>query len=159
MPSTAQLRPALPEDVLAVAQVWHDAWSDGHFGHVPDALLPYRRLVDFERRVPQRIADTTVAVVEGQIVGFVTVHEEELEQLFVARAERGRGVADRLLQHGEQLIAARHVGAWLAVVEGNARARRFYERHGWHDTGPFDHRAEISGGTLAVPSRRYVKSL
>jgi hypothetical protein len=43
--------------------------------------------------------------------------------------------------------------AWLAVVPGNARARRFYERSGWADDGGFDYVA----GEITVPCRRYVK--
>jgi putative acetyltransferase len=47
--------------------------------------------------------------------------------------------------------------AWLVVVTGNVRARRFYERKGWRDVGATLDRAEIPGGTLPVPSRRYEK--
>ena len=28
------LRAAKPDDVEAIATVWHDAWRDGHLGHV-----------------------------------------------------------------------------------------------------------------------------
>jgi hypothetical protein len=45
--------------------------------------------------------------------------------------------------------------AWLAVVTGNARARRFYERSGWADDGELDYVAD----GVAVPCRRYVKRL
>ena len=45
----------------------------------------------------------------------------------------------------------------LAVVPGNARARRFYERCGWADGGLFDYAAAVSGGTMDVPCHRYVK--
>jgi ribosomal protein S18 acetylase RimI-like enzyme len=68
-------------------------------------------------------------------------------------------VADALLRHAEQRIAERFATAWLAVVEGNGRARRFYERCGWHDAGCFDYQAEIEGGRLPVRSRRYEKRL
>jgi ribosomal protein S18 acetylase RimI-like enzyme len=68
-------------------------------------------------------------------------------------------VAAALLRHAEEEIAARFDTAWLAVAEGNARARRFYERSGWHDTGGFDYMAEIEGGRLPVPSRRYEKAV
>ena len=48
--------------------------------------------------------------------------------------------------------------AWLAVVAGNARARRFYERNGWSDVDPFDNPAwTTSGATIPVPARRYEK--
>ena len=151
------LRPATSDDVEAIATVWHLGWQDGHLGHVPDALLPHREIVHFRERVPPRIPTTTVATIGSAVVGFVTVHDDEAEQVYVAASARGGGVANVLLRHAEQVIAERFDTAWLAVVDGNARARRFYERNGWRDAGGFDYGAEIRGGTVLVPSRRYEK--
>ena len=121
--------------------------------------MPHRRLEDFRERVPSRVAQTTVATVASRVVGFVTVHDDEVEQLYVAADARGGGAAAALMQHAERLIAARFDVAWLAVVAGNARARRFYERSGWSDARGFDYAAQIPGGTMLVPSRRYEKRL
>ena len=151
------LRPAASDDVEAIATVWHRGWQDGHLGHVPEALLPHREIVHFRERVPPRIPTTTVATIGSAIVGFVTVHDDEAEQVYVAASARGGGVANMLLRHAEQVIAERYDTAWLAVVAGNARARRFYEKSGWRDAGGFDYGAEIRGGTIPVPSRRYEK--
>jgi GNAT superfamily N-acetyltransferase len=98
-----------------------------------------------------------VAHVAGCVVGFVTVHGDEVEQVFVDASARGTGVAAELLEHAEAVIARDHDIAWLAVVAGNARARRFYERSGWHDAGPVVYQAQVSGGTVDVPSHRYEK--
>jgi len=100
---------------------------------------------------------TTVATIESQVVGFVMVCDDEIEQIYVAEAARGGGVAAALLQHGENLIAARFDLAWLAVVAGNTRARRFYARHGWRDAGTIQYAAQIENGTFLVESRRYEK--
>ncbi len=157
---TITLRPATSTDVDAVASIWHSAWRDAHLGHVPDGLLPERTLANFRSRTPARIAFTTLSVRDEQTVGFVIVSDDELEQLFVASAARGTGAAAMLIDHAEALIARRFDTAWLAVVAGNARARRFYERQGWHDAGPIAYQAELSsGGSLIVPSRRYEKRL
>ncbi len=91
------------------------------------------------------------------IVGFVIVRDDEIEQLYVDRRARGGGTATALLRHGEELISARFDRAWLAVVPGNTRARRFYAREGWHDTGAIDHPAPIAGGTIPVAAHRYEK--
>jgi ribosomal protein S18 acetylase RimI-like enzyme len=151
------LRPATPDDVEAIAGIWHRGWGDGHLGHVPEALLEHRHYADFLERVPPRIPDSVVAEIAGRIMGFVTVRGDEVEQVYVAAEGRGTGVADALLSHAEGMVAARFDVAWLSVVEGNTRARRFYERSGWRDTGPHDYRAEIRGGTIPVPCRRYEK--
>ncbi len=154
-----KLRPATPDDTSAIATVWYDAWRDGHLEHVPEALLAHRQPAHFHARVPPRIAQTTVAVLDGAIVGFTTLHDDEVEQVFVAAAARGHGIADALLAHAERRLAMRHDVAWLAVASGNARARRFYEKCGWRDVGAFAYAAEIEGGTIAVPCQRYEKHL
>jgi GNAT superfamily N-acetyltransferase len=69
-------------------------------------------------------------------------------------------VAAALLAEAERLVGVGgHERAWLAVVAGNSRARRFYERNGWTDEGPFDHAAEGPDGPIHVPAHRYVKRL
>jgi GNAT superfamily N-acetyltransferase len=56
-----------------------------------------------------------------------------LRNLFVASAYWGTGVAADLLHAGEQDARERGFTAIrLFVAEGQARARRFYEREGWH---------------------------
>src|SRR5262245_61621570 len=114
------LRDATPHDIEALADLWHRGWIDGHLGHVPESPLPHRRLVDFRARVPGRLPGTTVATVASGIAGFVTVREDEVEQIYVAAKARGGGVATLLLRHAEAAIAARFDVAWLAVAEGNA---------------------------------------
>ncbi|WP_232660346.1 GNAT family N-acetyltransferase [Pseudonocardia sp. TRM90224] len=153
-----RLRPATPGDAAAVARIWHDGWRDGHLGNVPDALLAVRTPESFDVRAPQRVADTTVATVDGTVAGFVMVVDDEVEQVYVASTFRGLGVADHLLAEAERLVAqAGHAAAWLAVVAGNTRARRFYERNGWADEGPFGYEASAEDGVLTVPCQRYVK--
>jgi GNAT superfamily N-acetyltransferase len=107
--------------------------------------------------VPERLSSTTVATAGLDIVGFVTVRGDELEQLFVDQRARGTGVAAALIRHGESVIAEHFDLAWLAVATGNARARRFYAREGWTDAGAFEYSAAIAGGTIAVPCHRYEK--
>ena len=153
---TCRVRNARPQDVPDVARIWYHGWNDGHIGHVPDALLPYRQPEHFVARTHPRIPDTWVAERDDRIVGFVTVNNDEIEQLFVERDARGTGVAVLLLRKGEEEIRrAGHTHAWLAVVAGNARARAFYTRCGWRDAGPITYMAETAAGPFAVPSRRY----
>ncbi|HEU4541056.1 MAG TPA: GNAT family N-acetyltransferase [Jiangellaceae bacterium] len=153
------LRPATIDDVENIAAVWHSGWPDGHLGNVPDELAEHRQLADFLRLVPPRIDMTTVAASSDGVIGFVTVHDDEVEQVYVAKSARGSGVAAALLSHAEQTIADRYDRAWLAVVAGNDRARRFYARQGWRDAGPIEYSAEIDGGTFIVPCHRYEKQL
>jgi GNAT superfamily N-acetyltransferase len=152
------VRQAVAGDADAVAAIWYAGWQDGHLGHVPDELVAVRTKESFWARAEQRVADTTVAVVDDEIAGFVMVVEDEVEQVYVARDHRGSGVAGTLLAEAErQVKAAGHQEAWLAVATGNARARRFYERNGWTDRGAFDYPANVGAGSIPVPCHRYVK--
>ena len=151
------LRAASFADADAIAALWHLGWIDGHLGHVPEALHAHRRLVDFQQRVPPRIPTTTVATLGTEVVGFATLHDDELEQLYVAASARGGGVAAALIRHAERAIAERYSTAWLAVAVGNARARRFYARQGWSDVAALDYPAETAAGPVIVLCRRYEK--
>jgi GNAT superfamily N-acetyltransferase len=151
------VRKATSDDVEAVARIWHVGWIDGHLGHVPPELVRYRdNQEQFAPRARARLDTMWVAQLGGRPVGFVVVKADEVEQLFVEEAARGTGVAVMLLRKGEaEIRSAGHRRAWLAVVAGNQRARSFYSREGWRDSGPFTYLAETPAGPFAVPSHRY----
>jgi GNAT superfamily N-acetyltransferase len=158
--SSGSPRPASATDADAVARIWEVGWRDGHEGRVPEALVAVRTPESFRARAAERVADTTVARVGDEVAGFVMVVADEVEQLYVDAAHRGSGIADVLLDEAErQVRAGGHEEAWLAVVEGNARARAFYEKRGWQDDGGFDYRAATAHGPVAVPCRRYTKAV
>lgn len=155
-----ELRPATAADAPAIARIWESAWRDAHLGHVSDELVAARTSESFRTRAAEGVPDTAVAVIGGEVVGFVTLANDELEQFFVAREHRGTGVADALMADAEgRLRTAGHRTVWLAAVAGNARARRFYARHGWTDTGPYEHLVPGLDGPIRVPVHRYVKEL
>lgn len=155
------IRPATAADMAAVADLWHEGWHSGHTGHVPDGLTAARTLEAFHERTPARVADTTVAVSDaGELLGFVMVVGDEVEQVFVGPAARGTGLAPVLVAEAERQVAAGgHALAWLAVVAGNARARRFYEKCGWVDEGDLPYEVVAGGQVFVSPCRRYVKRM
>jgi GNAT superfamily N-acetyltransferase len=154
------LRPAAPADAPAVAEIWRAGWPDGHLGNVPDELVAARTDESFDVRAAEHVADTTVATVGNEVVGFVMVVRDEVEQVYVSSKHRGTGIAGLLLAEAErQVRVAGHSQAWLAVAAGNARARRFYERSGWIDEGGFDYQAGGAGEPITVPCHRYVKDV
>ena len=152
------LRPGTQADAAVVADIWHEGWHAAHPGHVPDGLTTRRTLAAFHERSQQRVADTTVAEVDGRVVGFVMVVGDEVEQVYVTRQARGSDVGTVLLAESERLVAAGgHHVAWLAVVTGNARARAFYEKHGWVDAGYLPYEVEALGDRFVSPCQRYEK--
>jgi ribosomal protein S18 acetylase RimI-like enzyme len=154
------LRAARAEDAGDIAEIWRRGWRDGHLGFVPRELVDVRTEASFRTRASERISDTTVATVDGAVVGFVMVVDDEVEQVYVSAPYRGTGVAKVLIGEAERQVGANgHRKTWLAVAAGNGRARAFYERAGWVDEGPFDYWAAAEGGAIAVPCRRYTKLL
>ncbi len=155
-----EIRPARATDAAEVAEIWRLGWLDGHRGLVPQELVDVRTAASFRTRASERVSDTTVATIDGAVAGFVMVVGDEVEQVYVSSAHRGKGVAQVLIREAERQVGANgHDTAWLAVVAGNARARAFYERAGWVDEGPFDYQAAAEDRTIAVPCRRYTKLL
>jgi GNAT superfamily N-acetyltransferase len=60
----------------------------------------------------------------------------ELQQIYVLRPWQGRGVAEHLMEWA--LATARDLDApeiYLTVFDHNARAKRFYARHGFAEVG------------------------
>lgn len=158
--SPVVLRAATAEDVDDIAAIWHLGWRDGHLGNVPDELVAVRTAASFTPRAAERIEHTQVAVVDGDVAGFVVIVDDEVEQVYVAAAHRGSGVATALLTAAERQVAtAGYPLTWLAVAPGNERARRFYARCGWRDEGPLTYAADGPAGPVPVPVRRYVKRL
>jgi DNA/RNA-binding domain of Phe-tRNA-synthetase-like protein/GNAT superfamily N-acetyltransferase len=157
---TVAIRSAAAEDAREVAEIWHQGWRDGHLGLVPQELVEVRTEESFRTRAADRVADTTVATVDGVVAGFVMVVGDEVEQVYVSAAHRGTSVAGALMAEAERQVRANgHAEAWLAVVAGNARARAFYEKAGWRDEGPFVYDAESERGPIVVPCRRYTKPI
>src|SRR4051794_11033579 len=102
--SEVTVRPARDCDAAAVAAIWLSGWRDGHLGNVPDALVAVRTPESFGLRARRRVADTTVATVDGEVAGFIMVTGDEVEQVYVAAAHRGRGAAGLLLAEAERQV-------------------------------------------------------
>jgi GNAT superfamily N-acetyltransferase len=155
---TVTLRQGNADDASEIAEIWYRGWRDGHLGFVPQELVEARTEKSFRDRASARVGEMTVAVVGGAIAGFVLVVNDEVEQVYVGAGYRGTGVADQLMSEAERQVRAKgHPKAWLAVVAGNGRARRFYERLGWEDEGPFEYAAATANGAIRVPCHRYTK--
>ncbi|HEV2314742.1 MAG TPA: ribosomal protein S18-alanine N-acetyltransferase [Candidatus Acidoferrales bacterium] len=81
-----------------------------------------------------------VAENDGRVAGFLAARKlaDELEilNLAVAPASRRQGIAGQLLGAAMKWAAAEGVAKiYLEVRASNARAKTFYESHGFHSTG------------------------
>ena len=114
-----------PREAMALVGMWRESFE---FGVGITDPHPIEEQVAFllERLAP---ANTMrVAVIEGRIVGFSATTPESVAALYVRVGHIGQGIGSTLLR----LAKEDSVGSlWLYTFARNARARRFYERHGF----------------------------
>ena len=121
--SEATARDAAALATLHAASFRH-GWSDGEF----ERLLIERNVV-----AHRAMAGRTLV---GFILSRMAAGEAEILSVAVVSARRGRGLAGALLNLHMRRLAGLGVRAmFLEVDEGNAPARRLYDRAGFREVG------------------------
>jgi ribosomal protein S18 acetylase RimI-like enzyme len=141
-----KLRPAVPDDAMAVARVHVRAWQLAYRGLMPEDYLAGLRAeeraqrYDFASQDPAR-PRTLVAVEADTVLGFATTSpardedaagQGELCALYVEPDCWGRGIGGALAAaacHSLYDLGFRQAVLWVAA--GNVRAERFYRADGW----------------------------
>ena len=172
--AVAHIRNARPADAVRLAEIHASSWRAAYQGLLSDAFLEgltaTTRIDWWESRlarVPPRWA-ILVAEEPGEVFGFVTTGHcddddrrvpgaGELYAMYVDPERWARGLGrDLLLAAEDRFRADEYHDASLWVLQGNVRARRFYERGGWCVDGA-EQRMVI--GSQAVMAVRYLRSL
>jgi putative acetyltransferase len=125
---TVALRPYTPADEDAAIELWRRTWAH-HFPHIDfNARVAWWRERWRQELIP--VAHVVVAEMDGVLAGFVTVDPKTvyLDQIVVAPEFWGSDVARLLLGEAKRLSPR---GLDLLVNKDNARAIRFYEKHGF----------------------------
>ncbi len=156
-------RDAVLEDGPAIGRVWVEAWRSAYAGLMPEDYLAGLDATAGLPRVERALRDRPSILVlewQGSIVGFsrcgasrdadARPHTGEVMAINLIPSCWRRGLGRVLL--GETLQRLRHGGygeATLWVLDGNARARQFYEALGWRlDGGAERHDATLTGFPL-----------
>ncbi|WP_169944569.1 GNAT family N-acetyltransferase [Microbispora sp. H11081] len=169
------VRRAETGDAGAIAAVHVRSWQAAYPGLMPqahlDGLTPAMRLPVWERLLGEspRRTEVLVAEADGSVAGFAAFgpgRDEDVDPASVGEVSAiylrpevwGAGVGARLMSAAlDGLAAAGFEQAVLWVVDGNTRARRFYERGGWRPDGAVQ-RDESDGFPLTeVRYRRPVR--
>ncbi len=161
------IRRAEPRDAASLARVHVTSWQAAYQGLVNqdflDSLDVEARTVWWERAVGREANLVSVGEIEGKVEGFCLAGASadegwgEVFAIYVAPEHWGTGIGRDLIVAGEgALSGAGHERALLWVLEGNTRARTFYQRHGWALGKPI--RIENIGGA-DLTEVRYEKSL
>jgi GNAT superfamily N-acetyltransferase len=144
------IRPAEPRDAMAVARVHVRSWQAAYRTLLPDNYLDQLRpedrasAYDFASLDPLK-PRTMVAVEEGVIHGFATTAPSrdpdlkdhgELCALYVDPKQWGQGIGVALVSAARAHLLEREFRcAFLWVLQGNARAERFYQMDRWAPDG------------------------
>jgi len=167
-----EIRTAAIDDAHRVAIVHVASWQTAYRGLMPNDVLDglsVEQREDGWRRIisdPNTAGRTLVADRDGEIVGWASFgpgrdegasDQGELWGLYAHPNAFSTGVGHALIAAVE--MALREDGftsAYLWVLDGNDRAAKFYERHGWNEDGnvKLDERQ-----TMTLLEQRRTKSL
>jgi ribosomal protein S18 acetylase RimI-like enzyme len=141
---TVELREARRGDELRVAELHVRSWQEAYAGLMPAEFLagldPRDRAGRY--RFESVEGPTTLLAVSGEpLLGFVTFGESrdadarglgEVYALYVDPAHHRGGVGRLMMVEARRRLAVDgFTEAILWVLDGNDRAREFYEREGW----------------------------
>lgn len=118
------MRPAIGFDAGAVAKIMRAAL--GSFDWMPVVHTPAEDFAFIQDVVLPR-QQVTVAEAGKEIVGFIAVSGDWVEQLYLDPAWTRRGIGSRLLMDATTALPV----VKLHCFQSNTGARRFYERHGF----------------------------
>jgi ribosomal protein S18 acetylase RimI-like enzyme len=164
-------RPMVAGDFEAVCELHVRAWQAAYRGIVPQDFLDAMDPAERARRTRGGdLAGQHVAEAGGEIVGWLALGPYRFEDdgpdapgpgfgevmAIYARPDAvGTGVGRALMAYGlAELDRAGLRPVLLWVLADNARARRFYEKAGFHADGA-THDYEIGGATLPEVRYRY----
>lgn len=133
--------PAGPGDAAALARVHVRSWRETYAGLLPGPFLAQMNAGVYARRWRRQLmlADSPELVLcaegAGGLVGYCAAtlvgQTAEVSTLYVIRPAQRRGVGKRLLGSAAKVMAARGAPSLhLWVLNGNAKARDFYEHLG-----------------------------
>lgn len=122
------VRPAVPADYPALADLWFESWMSIGISNETD--LPREGVrARFHEEVKARWR-LFVAEENGILWGLMALVqcESRIDQIFVAPAAKGIGIGRLLLDHAKSEFPD---GIVLVTHTDNVRARAFYEHHGF----------------------------
>lgn len=150
------IRLATEADIPAIARLHIEGWKAAYGGLVDqpylDSLSLDKRINDWTGWMSSGESETLIAERDGQPVGFITsgrtktpppgsspirpTHSAEIYALYLHSDVWRQGIGGELIRKAaENLKNRKHSTLCLWVLEGNDRAKRFYEKMGGQRIG------------------------
>ncbi len=141
------IRPILPDDDrMALSRVYEESWKTVYRGIIPDEFLDSIPVGSWMAARQDGPTDRTLLLLDGDdVIGVSTVCRSrfpdwpdhgEVVSLYLRPAYMDRGLGGPLLEAAVDALGAQGFHqVFLWVLEENARARHFYEKHGFACSG------------------------
>lgn len=141
------IRPILPtDDPMAVSRVYEESWKTAYRGILPDEYLDSIPIGHWMTARTAGPTDRTLLLLDGaDVIGVSTVCRSrfpdwpdwgEVVSLYLRPAYMDQGHGGPLLEAAVQALRQQGFDrVFLWVLEENARARHFYEKHGFACSG------------------------
>ncbi len=123
-----KVRPLQDADVAATVALWHETRKDTYHFLADERTLTLADSARYFRDVIQPDADLWVAEEGGQLLGYLARKGSYIDRLYVRPSAQRKGVGLALLRKAQELSPG---GLELHTHQENAKARRFYEKHGF----------------------------
>ena len=133
------IRPYHPNDTDAIIDVWFKASLIAH-PFLADSFLEKEQ--ENIRNIYLPNTDTWVYEKENQVVGFLSLMDNEVGAIFVNPAYHQQGIGKVLMDKAASL----HTSLEVEVFKANSIGRAFYERYGFQFMK--EHRHEATGHLL-----------
>jgi ribosomal protein S18 acetylase RimI-like enzyme len=152
-PSSPTIRPPIAGDAASLATLAEHTFRDTFVATNSAADMAEHCAAHYNEALQQRDIDDPKRAIHlceqgGELVGFIQLRQAsspvcvaalqplEIQQLYVARAWHGKGVAHDLMAVALDTATSRaadHI--WLGVWEDNPRAINFYQKYGFAVVG------------------------
>jgi len=129
-------RRATRDDLATVAALVHAVWHETYGRTLPRPVVAARTPEHIAEEVAMRIDRGWLALLGTRLVGYCATSANCVEDLWVVRRYRRRGIGSALLERALGDLRERgYQGAQVGCENFNAPARHFFERHGWQTIG------------------------
>ncbi|MCI0999520.1 MULTISPECIES: acetyltransferase [Ochrobactrum] len=116
-------------DAPALTEIWRASVRATHDFLSPEDFREIETLVS-EHYLPN--AEVWVIEDDGRPVGFMGLTDNQIDSLFIAADQRGKGIGKRLIAHAQSLNGGTLT---VDVNEQNVQAVGFYRHMGFIETG------------------------
>lgn len=154
---------AKTSDAVVLSKIHQKSWKSAYRGLVPDVYLNELRsdywTRPFELWLSKGLMSAGMLFVDGEVKGCVVYGASrsesrstfgEIVSLYMLPGECGKGYGGELLKYAmEELLKENYDGIYVSVFSGNLKARRFYQRNGFKNSGECDI-VNIGGSLLKV---------